>query len=152
MQGAGLLPISPLATTASAYQTATSCRQLDPRLGWGGERVPDVRKRLSGAESSDKAFEITTAEYMTAQNCCRYKYEVMSENSPYFGNVDFLFSDGASPTSQHLSGAPEPGSRLSADRRSKSASSARLVGRLSPPKPTLGSGVVPVRQVDMATG
>lgn len=68
-------------------------------------RAPSVRsvrrKRTSksvergsvGVEGQEIDIQIITAEYLQVQRCCRYKYEVMSEDSPYAGNVDFVFSD-----------------------------------------------------------
>jgi ribonuclease HI len=46
-------------------------------------------------EGQEVEIQIITAEYQRVQRCCRYKYEVMSEDSPYLGNVDFVFSDEA---------------------------------------------------------
>jgi hypothetical protein len=68
-------------------------------------RAPTVRsvrrKRTSksvevgsvGVEGQEIDIQIIAAEYQPIQQCCRYKYEVMSEQSPYAGNVDFVFSD-----------------------------------------------------------
>jgi ribonuclease HI len=70
-------------------------------------RAPSVRsvrrKRTSksvetgsvGVEGQEIDIQIMTAEYQRVQRCCRYKYEVISEDSPYAGNVDFVFSDEA---------------------------------------------------------
>jgi ribonuclease HI len=36
---------------------------------------------------------IVTDEYLKHQRCYKYKYEVMSKASPYFGNLDLAYSD-----------------------------------------------------------
>lgn len=46
-------------------------------------------------EGQEIDIQIIAAEYQRVQRCCRYKYEVMSEDSPYAGNVDFAFSEEA---------------------------------------------------------
>ncbi|MDX6288046.1 MAG: ribonuclease [Frankiales bacterium] len=38
-------------------------------------------------------IRIITDEYLRVQHCYRFKYEVMSKASPYFGNVDIAFAD-----------------------------------------------------------
>lgn len=70
-------------------------------------RAPTVRsvrrKRTSksvepgsvGVEGQEIDIQIMTAEYQRVQRCSRYKYEVVSEDSPYAGNVDFVFSGEA---------------------------------------------------------
>ena len=35
-------------------------------------------------------IRIITVEYLRVQHCWKYKYEVISEGSPYFENVDML--------------------------------------------------------------
>jgi ribonuclease HI len=47
------------------------------------------------AEGQEIDIQIVAAEFQKLQRVCRYKYEVMSEDSPYAGNVDFLFSEEA---------------------------------------------------------
>ena len=44
-------------------------------------------------EGQEIDIQVISAEWLPLQRSCRYKYEVMSEDSPYAGNVDFLFSD-----------------------------------------------------------
>jgi ribonuclease HI len=68
------------------------------------DRAPSVRsvrrKRTSKSVEAGSVtvegqvidIQIVAAEYQRVQRCCRYKYEVMSEDSPYAGNVDFVFS------------------------------------------------------------
>lgn len=46
-----------------------------------------------GVEGQEIEIQIITAEIQRVQRSWRYKYEVMSEDSPYFGSVDFVFSD-----------------------------------------------------------
>lgn len=64
--------------------------------------VRSVRRKLSdesvepgsvGVEGQRIDIRIIAAEYLRLQRCWRYKYEVMSEDSPYFEKVDFVFSD-----------------------------------------------------------
>lgn len=50
------------------------------------------------AEGQELEVQIVTAEYLRVQRSLRYKIEVLSEDSPYFGNVDFVFSDQALQT------------------------------------------------------
>jgi ribonuclease HI len=38
-------------------------------------------------------IRLIEASYQRVQRCYRYRYEVLSENSPYCGKVDFAFSD-----------------------------------------------------------
>ena len=38
-------------------------------------------------------IRIVTDERLTVQRCWKYKYEVMSKASPYFGNVDLAYSE-----------------------------------------------------------
>jgi len=38
-------------------------------------------------------LRIISCEYLRVQRCWRYKYEVMSKASSYFGNVDWIFSE-----------------------------------------------------------
>lgn len=52
-----------------------------------------------GVEGQEIEIQIVTAEHQRVQRCWRYKYEVMSADSPYFGNVDFVFSDRVLRTS-----------------------------------------------------
>jgi ribonuclease HI len=47
---------------------------------------------LSGQRLTIRVF---TVEYLRVQRCWKYKYEVMSKESPYFGNVDIAYSDVA---------------------------------------------------------
>jgi hypothetical protein len=37
-------------------------------------------------------IRVITSQYLRVQKLSRYKYEVISKNSKYFGNVDFIFS------------------------------------------------------------
>lgn len=39
------------------------------------------------------SVRIITCEYLRVQHLWKYKYEVMSPNSPFFGKVDIAFSD-----------------------------------------------------------
>jgi ribonuclease HI len=39
------------------------------------------------------AVRIITSEYLSAQRTTKYKYEVLSKGSRYFGNVDIIFSN-----------------------------------------------------------
>lgn len=45
------------------------------------------------AEGQELEIQLITVEWLSVQRCLRYKYEVVSEESPYFGNVDYVFSD-----------------------------------------------------------
>lgn len=45
-----------------------------------------------GVEGQEIEIQIIAAHFLTVQRCWRYKYEVMSADSPYFENVDFVFS------------------------------------------------------------
>lgn len=46
--------------------------------------------RLSGQRLT---IRIITDEFLRVQRCWKYKYEVMSKASPYFGNVDLAYSE-----------------------------------------------------------
>lgn len=38
-------------------------------------------------------LRVITDEYLRVQKCYKFKYEVISKSSPYFGNVDIAYSD-----------------------------------------------------------
>ena len=38
-------------------------------------------------------IRIITDEYLKLQKCYKYKYEIISKSNPYFGNIDFAFSE-----------------------------------------------------------
>jgi hypothetical protein len=40
-------------------------------------------------------IRIVSADYLTVQKLHKYRYEVMSPGSPFFGNIDFAYSDDA---------------------------------------------------------
>jgi len=39
------------------------------------------------------SIRIITDEYLDLPRCFKYKYEVISKSSPYYGNVDIIFSE-----------------------------------------------------------
>ncbi|MFC2065984.1 ribonuclease H [Chloroflexota bacterium] len=47
--------------------------------------VPMQNQRIS--------IRIITDEYLRLQRCCKYKYEIISKSSPYYGKIDVVFSD-----------------------------------------------------------
>jgi ribonuclease HI len=46
-------------------------------------------------------IRIVTAQYLSTQWVSRYRYEVMSKRSPFFGNVDIAYSDDATMHAGH---------------------------------------------------
>jgi ribonuclease HI len=71
-----------------------------------GQRVSHVKVRRKKTPSSVEAgsvgmhgqrltIRVISDEYMTVQQLNKYRYEVMSKASPYFGRVDFIFSDAS---------------------------------------------------------
>lgn len=46
-----------------------------------------------GLHGQRLTIRIISDEYLTVQKLNKYRYEVMSKASPYFGKVDFIFSD-----------------------------------------------------------
>lgn len=64
--------------------------------------VTSVRRKLTSQsveagsvrpKNQEIYIRLLTVQYLGTQRCWRFKYEVMSEDSPYFGKVDFIFSD-----------------------------------------------------------
>jgi len=47
--------------------------------------VPMQNQRIS--------VRIITDQYLRLQRCYKYKYEVISKSNPYYGNIDFAFSE-----------------------------------------------------------
>lgn len=47
--------------------------------------VPMLNQRTS--------IRIITDEYLILNKCCKYKYEIISKSSPYYGNIDFAYSE-----------------------------------------------------------
>jgi len=47
--------------------------------------VPMLKQRIS--------IRIITDKYLKLQKCFKFKYEVISKSSPYYGNIDFAFSE-----------------------------------------------------------
>jgi len=43
-------------------------------------------------EGQRLAIRVVTSEYLSVQRISKYKYEVLSEDSKYFGLVDIIFS------------------------------------------------------------
>jgi ribonuclease HI len=64
--------------------------------------IVKVRRKLS-AKSVDPgcvpmrnqriSIRIITDEYLIPNKCSKFKYEVISKHSPYYGNIDFAFSE-----------------------------------------------------------
>ena len=47
--------------------------------------IPMQNQRIS--------VRIITDQYLRLQKCYKYKYEVISKSNPYYGNIDFVFSE-----------------------------------------------------------
>jgi ribonuclease HI len=65
--------------------TVTSVRRKKTALSVDPGSVKLTGQRLT--------IRIVTDEYLKVQRCYKYKYEVMSKGSPYFGRVDLAFSE-----------------------------------------------------------
>jgi ribonuclease HI len=48
-----------------------------------------------GMHGQRLTIRVISDEYLTVQKLNKYRYEVMSRASPYFGKVDFIFSDAS---------------------------------------------------------
>jgi len=69
----------------NAPLTVTSVRRK--KTAWS---VDPGSVKLTGQRLT---IRIVTDEYLRVQRCWKYKYEVMSKASPYFGRVDLAYSD-----------------------------------------------------------
>jgi ribonuclease HI len=83
--------------TADRLAKQSSRNAINPPLN-----IVKVRRKLSTKSiepgcvpmhNQRISIRIITDEYLILNKCYKFKYEVISKNSPYYGNIDFVFSE-----------------------------------------------------------